>query len=208
VRFYRRAFLAYSQPCPSCSIKAKFRDLGYIDADLKSLKYDAETKVAKPLTERSMFLWLHVFFFSRPTVWKRIRPNLETKVIENRDERLARGRRQLISSRQSVVSQLYALCKQRMYTTKPIKHIVFLPRDYDLFKLQPVKDLILREDDEPLQANDQNLAEVFSGLRVLTEDWLATRQMSLIKLLPKQTASGGTASMECFRMCNPGLPDC
>lgn len=100
-------------------------------------------------------------FFSSSLVWKRIRPILE-KVIHDTLQKRARERRAaLLTARRGIVETLYNTHKASL----PPKEWKYLPRVFDLCKLEPFTTLINASSETEVVASDfepamKNLPEI------------------------------------------------
>lgn len=188
------------------SIEARFIALGYLSCDLSIVRHSHEADNETELTDRSksrrkapISCWANFHYYHR-VVWGRIRPILEPKVIESKQRRIAKERREVIQSRQRVVEKLYNDYKKTLIPSQ----VAYLPRSFDLFQIAEFAALLNEESNSALQEAD--FVEQMEKLLEHIVRWREQKQLQLMELLPAAnrifpSASGhSTSNIDCLAL--------
>ncbi|KAF8054259.1 hypothetical protein FPV67DRAFT_1133531 [Lyophyllum atratum] len=144
------------------AIYAKFIELGYLEVDIYTIKWETSVCAAAELTERG---------------WIRIRPGLEAKIMAAKSDRLASLRRILLQRRKEV---LYPLYNKYLRTVTPSKWL-YHPRACEVCNIPQFDEVLNAADD--VQINEQSFTDVMRNLPALVKTWLEARKSVLEELV-------------------------
>ncbi|KAF7318792.1 Catabolite degradation [Mycena chlorophos] len=144
------------------SLKAKFLELGYVEADINAIRYQKGAEQATLLTERS---------------WKLVRSPLEEKIKAAKASRLRSERHALVRRRRNVAEGLYNTYKRSLVPTQWRS----LPRSRVVLAEPAFNDIIAAADDREVteahfQAAVDSLPEMILSLQ-------AARSAHLLELI-------------------------
>ncbi|KAF8953642.1 hypothetical protein BDZ97DRAFT_2082542 [Flammula alnicola] len=151
------------------AICEKFIELGYTKEDMKSVAYAPEYNQTTALSDR---------------IWQRIRPILEPKVKEEKEDRLKRELRTLKVIRRRMVDSLYNTYKKSLRPSQ----WRYLPRTLDVCELEPFARLIDSSSDVPITE-----ADFGQCMERLPE--LLTAEQDLLKIQLRGAISPVTSSL-------------
>ncbi|KAJ7634738.1 hypothetical protein FB45DRAFT_473064 [Roridomyces roridus] len=155
------------------AIKAKFLELGYAAADIASIKYYVRQPTA--LTDR---------------IWKKIRPELEHTIVDERDRRLKQERAARIKTRIAFVQDAYKATKKSMVPTQ-WRH---LPGLFEVVQSPAFQQVINAPDDVDVGA--AHFADAVNSLPDFLVEWTVARKKHLNRLMDiaLESESGTTGS--------------
>ncbi|KAJ7691800.1 hypothetical protein B0H17DRAFT_1331006 [Mycena rosella] len=156
------------------AIEAKFLNLGYLEADVVSIRYQTRVYLAAAFTDR---------------MWDKIRPELEPIVQKSKEKRLEDEREARIRARTQLVEDIY---KEYKKTLAPSQWR-YLPGLYEVAQLPAFSILVNAPDD--MNVETVHFKEAAESLPEFAAPWPAAREVELVQLVhDARTSDSGLSS--------------